>query len=77
MKRTKRKINKKKLAIFIALAIVFIFCAYIVLHDLYMLTIYSWITGKMAGWTWYGFITFILACMTISVIWDYFNDDEE
>lgn len=77
MKRTKRKINKKKLAIFIALAIVFIICAYVILHDLFMLTFYSWFTGKMVGLTWYGFITFILACMTISVIWDYFNDDEE
>lgn len=74
MKRTKRKINKKKLAIFIALAIVFLFCAYIVLHDLYMLTIYSWITGKMVGWTWFGFLTFMLAVAIGGEIFEYIEE---
>ena len=47
MKRTNKKIKIKWKNI--ALLGVLLLCAYIVAHDLFMLTIYSWITGKYIG----------------------------
>lgn len=72
MKKNKRiKIKWKN----VALAIVFLICAYVVLHDMFMLTIYSWITGQMVGWTWLGFLTFILAIAVGGEIFEYFEDE--
>ncbi len=59
MKRTKKRLKIKWKNI--ALLIILLVCGAVVIHDLYMLTIYSWITGKMASWTWFGFGTFLLA----------------
>ncbi|MCI9434736.1 MAG: hypothetical protein HFI86_05660 [Bacilli bacterium] len=59
MKGTKRKLKIKWKNI--ALFIILLMCIYIVCHDLFMLTIYGWITGNICGWTWLGFLTFLLA----------------
>ena len=56
-------------------SIIFILCVYMILHDLYMLTIYSTITGKLYGWTWLGFITFILFFVVASMIYDGFKEE--
>lgn len=59
MQRTKKRLKIKWNNI--ALLLILLVCALVVIHDVYMLTIYSWITGRMAGWTWFGFATFLLA----------------
>lgn len=72
------KRNKKKLKIKwknIALLIVLLMCAYIVGHDLFMLTIYSWVKGVSCGWTWFGFLTFLLAFAIGGEIIEYFIDE--
>lgn len=72
------KKNKKRLKIKwrnVALLGVLLLCAYIVGHDMFMLTIYSWITGKMLGWTWFGFLTFIIAFAVGGEIIEYFIDE--
>ncbi len=53
---------------------VMIFCAYIVLHDMFMLTIASWLTGRSYGWTLLGFISFMMAASVLGVTYDYFED---
>lgn len=72
------KKNKKRLKIKwrnVGLLGVLLICAYIVGHDLFMLTIYSWITGQMIGWTWFGFLTFIIAFAVGGEIIEYFIDE--
>lgn len=54
--------------------ILFIFCVYMILHDLYMITIHSYITGNMYSWTWLGFITFILFIVVAGAIYDDFEE---
>lgn len=73
MKRTSKKIKIKWKNI--ALLGVLLLCAYIVAHDLFMLTIYSWITGKYIGWTWFGFLTFLTAFAVGGEIVDYFVEE--
>ncbi len=75
MKRTKKRLKIKWKNI--ALLIVLLMCAYIVGHDLFMLTIYSWITGRMAGWTWFGFLTFLLAFAIGGEILEYIIEDSK
>lgn len=55
-------------------SILFIFCVYMILHDLYIVTIKSYITGNMYGWSWLGFITFILFCVVASMIYEDFKE---
>lgn len=73
MKRTKKRLKIKWNNI--ALLGVLLLCAYIVIHDLFMLTIYSWITGHMLGWTWFGFITFIISFAVGGEIIEYFYEE--
>lgn len=58
-----------------ALLIVLLMCAYIIGHDLFMLTIYSWVKDVSYGWTWFGFLTFLLAFAVGGEIIDYFIDE--
>lgn len=68
MKRLKIKwINVIKL-------ILFIFCISMILHDMYMLTLYSWFTGNSCGFTWFGLLTFILFCSIAGLIYDDFEE---
>lgn len=73
MKRTKKKIKIKWKNI--ALLGSLLLCAYIVAHDLFMLTIYSWITGKCIGWTWFGFVTFLIVFALGGKIVEYFIEE--
>lgn len=59
----------------IGLLIVLLFCIGLVAHDIYMIAIQPWINGKMAGWTWFGFGTFILAIFVGGTIIEYFIDE--
>ena len=40
-------------------ALIFVFCICTILHDFYMLSIYSFITGKLCSLTWFGIITYL------------------
>ena len=73
MKRTKKRLKIKWKNI--ALLVILLMCTYIVGHDVYMLTIYSWITGNMYGWTCFGFLTFLLAFAIGGEIIEYFIDE--
>lgn len=53
---------------------VFIYCVYMICHDVYMLTIHSYITGNMYGWTWIGFLTFILFFVIAGLIYEDFEE---
>ena len=56
-----------------ALLIILIICSYVILHDMYMLTIYTSITGKLTSWTLVGFTTFVISIITSGYIVEYFN----
>lgn len=49
-------------------------CLALIVHDLFMVTIYGWITSNMVGWTWFGFGTFILAFMVAGLIFEDLED---
>lgn len=53
---------------------VFILCVYMILHDLYMITLHGYITGQHCGWTWLGFMTFILFCVIAGFIYEDFEE---
>lgn len=59
----------------IVLSIIFVICALIVLHDLYVLLIEPIFTTMIKGWTWYGLLTFIIALIKGCIILDYFIDE--
>lgn len=71
MKTKKIKIKWKNVVLLTTLLL----CAILVIHDLYIIVIQPWINGKMAGWTWFGFGTFILAFVIGGAIIDYLNDE--
>ena len=48
----------------------FIGCLALIVHDLFMVTVYGQITSNMVGWTWFGFATFVAALMTAGTIFD-------
>ena len=56
----------------ILLILVATLCFYIVLHDLYIILILPWFGSGSAGWTWFGFITFITSFYMILQIISYF-----
>ena len=75
MKKKKKRLKIKWKNI--ALLLILLVCAGLVIHDVYMLTIYSWITGRMAGWTWFGFLTFLLAFAIGGEILEYIIEDSK
>lgn len=52
----------------------FLFFGGLVLHDVYMLTLYSLITGQYWSWSWNGLATFMIAFMTAYVIFGDFKN---
>lgn len=71
MKTKKIKIKWKNVVLLTTLLL----CAILVIHDLYIIVIQPCINGKMAGWTWFGFGTFILVFVIGGAIIDYLNDE--
>lgn len=63
---------KKKNIKNILLILVLLVCAMVVFHDLYLLIIYPLLTTNLVGFTWFGFLTFLIAIITGSLIIDYF-----
>lgn len=45
----------------LGLAMVILLCLLVIVHDMYMITVYSWLTGTTVSFTYFGFITFVLA----------------
>lgn len=68
----KKKIKIKWLNIIKLIS--FIFCVYMILHDLYMITIHSYVTGNMYNWSWLGLLTFILFCSIAEIIYNDFKE---
>lgn len=73
MKRTKKRLKIKWNNI--ALLVILLLCAYIVIHDLFMITIYSFVTNNLIGWTWYGLITFMISAGATKEISEYFCEE--
>lgn len=72
------KKNKKNLKIKwenVALLGVLLICTYLVLHDLFMVTIYTWISGNIYGWTWLGITTFMIAFSIGAMIIEHFIEE--
>lgn len=68
MKRLKIKwINVIKL-------ILLIISILVILHDMYMLTLASWFTGKLYSFSWFGLMTFILFCGIAGIIYNDFKE---
>lgn len=59
----------------IVLTLIFLLCLYVVLHDLYMITIYSWINNQLVSWSWFGLIIFLLALTIGGEIFEYFIEE--
>lgn len=54
--------------------LVFCFCIGNILRDIYLLTIYSLVIGKLYSFTWLGFITFILFCAIAEILYQDFEE---
>lgn len=60
-----------------ALLIILILCSSVILKDMYMLTIYSSITGKLMGLSFIGIIE-LIACVLVGVnIIEYFDEKKD
>lgn len=57
----------------IILLMILIVCIGIVSHDVYLIVLQPWITHETVGWTWFGFITFVIALLSSIKIIDYLN----
>lgn len=55
-------------------ALLFIFCVGMILHDFYMLTIYSFVSNKLCSLTWFGLITLFINIIIASAIYDDFEE---
>lgn len=65
-----KKIKWKKLFKLVILLI----CISTIFHDLYMLTIHSWISSTTVSWTSFGLLTFVLSgLLSEYLIEDLFN----
>lgn len=61
-----KKLNWKHLSLLIILVI----CIGIVLHDIYLIGVACWISSKLYGFTFFGFITFVVAIIVGVVVWE-------
>lgn len=57
----------------ILLLVVLIACISLIIHDIYMNTIYTFISGRIVGWTWFGFLTYIMAFVVSDEIIKYLS----
>ena len=73
----KRKCKKKIKWVNVIKAIIFLFCISMIIHDFYMLTLCSWITGAYYGFTYFGLLTFIFYCCLAGLIWLDFKETIE
>lgn len=64
------KINLKTLAVLV----IAIIAAYVILHDIYMLSIYSWINKITVSWSWLGLFTWIISGAALSLCYDYIDN---
>ncbi len=64
--------NRKMNWLNVILLILLCICIYIIIHDLLTLTVISWIKEKMATFTIFGLITFLIAATVGGFIIGYF-----
>ena len=67
------KIKFKNLAVLIIALI----AALVILHDIYYVSVYSWISKITYSWTWYGFISFIVCVGILDLCCDYLFNYEK
>lgn len=60
-----------------ALLIILILCSSVILKDMYMLTIYSSITGKLMGLSFIGIIELIICVLVGIKIIEYFDEKKD
>lgn len=60
-----------------ALLIILIVCSSVILKDMYMLTIYSSITGKLMGLSFIGIIELIICVLVGIKIIEYFDEKKD
>lgn len=54
--------------------VILLICISTIIHDLYTLTVYSWINNITASWTSFGLLTFVLSgLLSEYLIEDLFN----
>lgn len=58
-------------------ALIFVFCVGMILHDFYMLSIYSFITGNFCSLTWFGVITLFINFIVAGAIYEDFEEQIE
>ena len=51
-------------------ALLFLGSLAVIIHDLFMVTVYSWFTSQLVGWTWFGLATFMLAIAIASLTYE-------
>mgnify|MGYP004511571229 CR=1 FL=1 len=73
MKRKNKKFKIKWKNVLLLMLL--LLCAYVVAHDVFMLTVYPLVTDKYVGWTWFGFATFIMAFALGGVIVEYIDTE--
>ena len=64
--KAKRKINW----LGVIEAILFLGSLAVIIHDFYMVTVYSWIHSITVGWTWFGLGTLFIAFMVASITYE-------
>lgn len=68
------KNNKKIKWVNILKFMILISCLLLIINDIFMITIYGWITNNMVSWTWFGFGTFALALVIAILIFEDFDE---
>ena len=64
--KAKRKINW----LAVIEAILFLGSLAVIIHDFYMVTVYSWIHSITVGWTWFGLGTLFIDFMVASITYE-------
>lgn len=59
----------------VALLMILLVYGGVIIHDIFIITIYSIITSKIVGWTSLGMLTFILAITSGIAIINYFDEE--
>lgn len=65
------KTKKRKICwLAVVEVILFLISLAVIVHDFYMVTIYSWIHSITVSWTWFGLGTLFIAFMVASVAYE-------
>ena len=54
----------------VIITLILLACIVFISKDIYLLTIHSWVTSEVLGWTWWGVITFIMGIIVGNLCFD-------